>query len=134
MTRCCSAWTNVCPEPAPVSIEYNTYNIDGDDIGFETERFVFATGPGNPFTAVTAGDGSPASATYYVTLSETPVNAKTVEARMGGTVPQRPLINAVGEALEAGEDPNFVAVGSNVYFFFDLVDGDEVYVKYISTP
>ena len=130
MTRCCSSWTNCCPEPAPVSIEHNTYNIDGDDVAFAVERFVFDdTSPSNPFKTVSPGVvEEPVSYTYYVELSATPINQGSVSVRMGGTVDQKPYLNSDGEAA------NFQVIGKYVFFFFDLVNGDEVYVKYISTP
>lgn len=130
MTRCCSSFNNCCPEPAPVSIEHNTYNIDGDDVAFDVERFVFNdASPSNPFKTVSPGVvGEPGSYTYYVELSATPIDQGSVSVRMGGTVDQKPYLGS------AGESANFQVVGKYVFFFFDLVNDDEVYVKYISTP
>jgi len=93
MTRCCSSFNNCCPEPAPVSIEYNTYNIDGGDVAFDVERFVFDnTSPSNPFKTVLPGIiKKPRSYTYYVELSATPIHQGSVSVRMGGTVDQKPF-------------------------------------------
>lgn len=130
MTRCCSSWSNVCPEPAQVRITNNTYNIAGDGIAFDIERFKFNdASPSNPFKTVSPGVvGEPESYTYYVELSATPVDPGSVSVRLGGTVDQKPYLDS------AGESANFQVVGKYVFFFFDLVDGDEIYVKYISTP
>lgn len=133
MTRCCSSFSNCCPEPAPVTITINQYTIGPDDIGFRVERLLY-----DDFTAVVPCDGDPAGAKWWASLGDNSVHPHAVSLRLAGTVDQRPLIGTSGTGALAqvatplaDEEFDFLVTGNLLYLFFDIAEGDVIYIKYI---
>ena len=114
-----ACFTNSCPAESQVTISAPVYEIDGSQIGFRTEVFLYSD-------LTFPDEGADVAWAAKFTLAFPPVDPDSVDIRLGGTGNQRPLI--------AGHGGDFSVEGRNVYLYFDPATGDKYYVRYVAAP